>query len=123
MIKLELTNYQAIQLDNLLQTLSVLTSKILPDSVKQKLAAGFMDNSDLKIVTEKLRAELDSLSQIQKEKIENWAVDEDLNPLNIQSPSDWNGYDEYLLNGGQLEYSEWRAQSQAEKQYWNGQLQ
>lgn len=78
MIKLELTSYQAIQLDNLLQTLSLLTSKTLPDSVKQKLAAGFIDNSDLKVVTEKLRAELDSLSQIQKEKFENWAVDEDV---------------------------------------------
>jgi len=70
MIKLELTNYQAIQLDNLLQTLSVLSSKTLPDSVKQELATGFSDNSDLKVVIEKLRAELDSLSQIQKEKIE-----------------------------------------------------
>ncbi len=122
MIKLELTNYQAIQLDNLLQTLSVLSSKTLPDSAKQQLAMGFSDNLDLKVVIEKLRAELDSLSQIQKEKIETWAADEDLKPLNIKSPPDWNDYDEYLLNGGQLEYSEWRALNQAEKQYWRGQL-
>ena len=58
MIKLELTNYQAIQLDSLLQTLSLLTSKTLPDSVKQELTAGFSNNSDLKVVAEKLRVEL-----------------------------------------------------------------
>lgn len=110
MIKLELTNYQAIQLDNLLQTLSLLSSKTLPNLVKQQLMTGFRDNSDLKVVTEKLRTELDSLSQIQKEKIETWAVDEDLKLLDIKSPPDWNGYDEYLLNGGQLEYSEWQIQ-------------
>lgn len=54
MIKLELTNYQAIQLDNLLQTLPVMSSKTLPDSARQELAAGLRNNSDLKVVAERL---------------------------------------------------------------------
>lgn len=114
MIDLKLTNNQAIQLDALLQSLSMLTSKDLPDSARQKLIFGFTDSLDLKVVAEKLRAELNNLVQIQKEKVEKWAIDEDLKPLDIQSPPDWNGYDEYLLNGGQLEYSEWKEQNRVD---------
>lgn len=72
MINLAITSYQAIQLDSLLQTLSVLASKTLPDSAKQEMIAAFRDNSDLKVVAEKLRTELDSLSQVQKEKIDRF---------------------------------------------------
>lgn len=69
MIKLELATYQAIQLDSLLQTLSVLASDTLPDSVKQGLMAGFESNSDLQSVAKKLRLELEHLTRIQEEKL------------------------------------------------------
>lgn len=50
------------------------------------------------------------IDTLQIKNDENWNDVEDLRPLNIQSPPDWDDYDEYLLNGGQLEYSEWRLQ-------------
>lgn len=43
---------------------------------------------------------------------DGWNKPEDLKPLNIKSPPDWNDYDKYLLNGGQLDYSEWKLQRQ-----------
>jgi hypothetical protein len=121
MINLELTNYQAIQIDSLLGSLSLLATKSLPDSTRQEIAAGFSSNLELKSVAEKLRAELDSLVQTQQladssqvEPDDDWNKPEDLKPLNIQSPPDWNDYNEYLLEGGKLEYSEWRLQRLAE---------
>lgn len=101
MIKLELTSYQAIQLDALLNSLNLLSS-----SVGHLVAPGFSNNSELKDIAEKLRSELNSLVQPD----DDWNKPEDLKPLNIQSPPDWNDYNEYLLEGGKLEYSEWRLQ-------------
>lgn len=41
---------------------------------------------------------------------ESQSLSTKLKKLKITAPPDWNDYDEYLLNGGQLEYSEWRIQ-------------
>lgn len=100
MIKLELTSYQAIQLDALLDSLNLLSS-----SVGHLLAPGFSNNSELKDIAENLRSELNSLVNPGYD----WDKPEDLKPLNIQSPPRWADYDDYLLSGGQLEYPEWIA--------------
>ncbi len=56
MIKLELTSYQAVQLDALLNSLNLLSS-----SVGYLIAPGFSNNSELQDIAGKLRSELNSL--------------------------------------------------------------
>lgn len=43
-----------------------------------------------------------------------WNPVEKLKKLKITAPPDWNEYDAYLLNGGTLEYEEWRTSSAAD---------
>ena len=57
MIKLELTSYQAIQLDSLLNSLNLLSG-----SMGHLVAPGFSSNPELKDIAEKLRSQLDSLA-------------------------------------------------------------
>lgn len=38
----------------------------------------------------------------------NWNSPERLEKLNIGAPSDWDEYDNYLLDGGTSQYEEWK---------------
>lgn len=40
-------------------------------------------------------------------QVNDWDKEEELKPLNIKSPPDWNDYNQYLLDGGTLEYEDW----------------
>jgi len=44
---------------------------------------------------------------------QDWSLPEKHSRLNITAPPDWNEYDAYLLDGGHLEYEEWKAQKAA----------
>jgi len=109
MIKLNLTSYQAIQLDALLNSLSLLSS-----SVGHLVAPGFSSNSELKDIAENLRSELNSLV----DPVCDWDKPENdpknFKRLNIKAPPFWNDYDKYLLEGGKSEYIDWLFSQQAE---------
>lgn len=45
-----------------------------------------------------------------------WDIDEELKPLNIKSPPDWNEYNSYLMDGGTLEYDVWRQHTKAQSE-------
>jgi len=100
MIELKMSNYEAIALHCFIDLTRTLRLESFPQnqfSSDDKIASVFI----------KLEALLNAEKKRQESEPE-WAK-EDLEPLKMTAPADWNEYNDYLLAGGMLEYDEWKT--------------